>query len=163
MKTIRIDTKTKLSHVENPTVADGLGGVHAHGAVVELPDETAAALVSLGFGDYVDATIKAKAVQQATEDAAARMQAQRQAAARHNMEIWDSLPPGVRARAREDGDSVIEDYLAGLPSVPLDEYEKSDVDVFRPEIGEETPAPAPRRRGRPPKVRPPVPEGGDVH
>lgn len=142
-----------------PMIHDGLGGKHAHGSVVDLPDDVAGNLISAGLGHAASAedSLKAKAAAEEKANAA------RQAHAARDMALWDSLPPDVRARAAEEGDGVVEDYLAGLPQMTLEEYEQADAEPFveanaarepaieAQDIIEERPQPPKKRRGRPRK------------
>lgn len=167
-KTVQIDL-TKLAHVENPKVSDGLGGEHSHGAVIALPSDTADQLIAAGFARPVDAKIAANAVAAAKERAEELKTAAQHARAKSAMDVWDSLPPEVRAEAQEHGQEVVERYLAGLPSMSLDDYEAASGEPFAEaadkkalkEFGDALSDPMPKRRGRPPKIRPAL-EGEDA-
>jgi hypothetical protein len=118
MKTIQV----KLDHTTRSDLHDGLGGVHKHGAVVSLPDDIADQLVAAKLAIFLDGSsaIKATAANKAAQEA--RIQAARQHSAKMRMELYDTLPKEVRARADEEGDSVIEDYLSSLPSQTIEEF-----------------------------------------
>lgn len=137
MKTIKIALPP-----ERKNVHDGLGGIHINGAVVELPDETADALVAMKLAAFVDASSAIDAARAHRERADIERMAQQKARARSSMAVHDSLPAEVRVAVHELGDDVTEDYLAGLNR----EAEEPD-------------EPIKRGRGRPRKFRP---EGSDA-
>ncbi len=133
MKTIQIDL---TSRTNKSPVSDGIGGQHADGAVVELPDEVADALIGLKIAFPVDGSslIAAQAAAKEREEAD-RVQRVKVTAMRQ-MQIHDSLPADVRALVHEHGDEVTEDYLAQVREE--DEQARSYID----------PASHVRRRGR---------------
>lgn len=137
MKTIKIALPP-----ERKNVHDGLGGIHINGAVVELPDETADALVAMKLAAFADASSAIDAAKAHKERADIERMAQQKARARSAMAVHDALPAEVRVAVHELGDDVTEDYLAGLER----EYES---------------APSkPNRRQR--RMMQQKPEGGDV-
>lgn len=140
MKTIKI-----VLPPERKNVHDGLGGVHVNGDVVELPDETADALVAMKLAAFADTSSAIDAAKAHKERADLERMAQQKARARSSMAVHDSLPADVRAAVHEHGDDVTEDYLAGIAR----EHESETLPGL----------PEPRRRGRPRKIRP---EGGDA-
>ena len=109
MKTIQIDLSSRDN--QNP-VHDGIGGQHAHGAVVELPDEVADALIGLKCAFPVDGSSLIAAQQAAKEQRERQRLAQERAAAVSRMRLHDELPPEVRALVHEHGDEATEAYLA---------------------------------------------------
>lgn len=112
---------------------DGLGGVHKQGDIVELPADVAMVGLSRRMVELVDSEAIIEHVRKAEEDMRARHFAEQQALAAKRMRLFDSLPPDVRARARELGEEAIDEYIGTL--TPKAEQ------------------PKPRRRGRPPKPR----------
>lgn len=142
MKTIQIDLTARTN--KSP-VSDGIGGQHAHGAVVELPDEIADALIGLKIAFPVDGSslIAAKAAAKEREEAE-RVQRVKVAAMRQ-MQLHDSLPAEVRALVHEHGDEVTEQYLAHKQA----EEEASARPMYP--IQQIYPADPVRRRGRPRK------------
>jgi hypothetical protein len=84
------------------------------------------------MAELVDSEAIIEHVRQAEEDMRARHLAEQQALSAKRMRLFDSLPPDVRARARELGEEAVDDYIATL--LPKAEQPK-------------------RRRGRPPKAR----------
>lgn len=158
-KTIRVT----LSHTTMTSISDG-ERMLPDGAVVTVSDEVADLFVAKKFGVFVDGS-SAIAARQANKEAdEERRIAARKMGADQRMQIWDSLPAEVRARANEEGDGVIEDYLAGLPSMPLDDYNAAPGEPFveaRDAAAEIEHMAAPKRRGRPPKIKPETTEGGD--
>ena len=109
VKTIQIDLSSRDN--QNP-VHDGIGGQHAHGAVVELPDEVADALIGLKCAFPVDGSSLIAAQQAAKEQRERQRLAQERAAAVSRMRLHDELPPEVRALVHEHGDEATEAYLA---------------------------------------------------
>jgi len=169
-----VQVRIKIAHTARPDIHDGLGGVHHHGDVVELPDEVAIAFVAGGFADLIGAGSYAKVTEASKAADDARALITRHASARVQQDLYDSLPPEVRALAREHGQAVVEEYLQGLPSMPLAEYlahagepfadahDAASAEVLPglPHAAPDMP-PAQKRRGRPPKIKP-TPEGGDA-
>lgn len=160
MKSIRI----KLDHTTRPDVADGHGGVWLHDDECTIPDEAADALVGLGLAEFTDgsSTIKAKAAHAVRADASRLATAKSRAEAADA--VLESMPPEWRARVYEEGDGVIEEWLATRPSLSLEQYEASDADPFT--VANEAAAkalvpelPVKRKPGRPRKT--PI-EGGDA-
>lgn len=139
MKLIKV-TLPKGRH----NVHDGLGGVHQDGAVVDLPDETADALVSMKLAVFADESSRLEAERAHKARADDARLAEQKHRSRQAMSVHDALPPEVRAAVHEHGDDVTENYLAGLA--------KDEDSGVLPGL------PAPRRR-RQPKTRS---EGGDV-
>lgn len=142
-----------LAHTQHRSMSDGAGNDLVDGQVATLPDDVADAFVAKGFGRPADGGIVAQAqaaAKAANHDLEMALHA---LGAQHRMELWDSLPAEVRARANEEGEHAVEEYLQTLQSVPLDEYEAAKTDVFS--------AP-PKRRGRPPKPKTTI-EGGDAN
>lgn len=138
MKTIKIVLPPSRKNVH-----DGLGGIHVNGDVVELPDETADALVAMKLAAFADASSAIDAERAHKERAEIERMAQQKARARSAMAVHDALPAEVRVAVHELGDDVTEDYLAGL--------ERDDSE----------PAPSkPNRRQR--RMMQQKPEGGDV-
>ncbi len=142
-KTIKIDlTKrvTEFMPLERLDISDGHGGVHRHGAVVELPDDVAGAFLEAGLGHIATAEHVQKAKQEALDAADARRIANDKAKAEWRMAIHDSMPPELRQAAQEN-EEVTEIYLAGLmesDGQPIEGADTAETDQ-------------PRRRGRPPK------------
>ena len=131
MKTV----KMVLTGKKKP-IADGIGGKHADGAVVSLPDAIADQFVASKLAVFVDgsSSIEAAAANKVRRDEA--VMAQRKAMAMRAMQIHDNLPADVRSQVHEAGDEATERYLAHLSSI-----EGDDVDA----------APVKRKRGRPRK------------
>lgn len=123
---------TKVVKVIVPEVHDGLGGVHRAGDVVELPLDVAQIFLARNCAVPVSDEDVIAHVRKAEEDMRARHYAEQQALAAKRMRLFDSLPPDVRARARELGEEAIDDYIGSL--TPKAEQ-------------------PPKRRGRPPKAR----------
>jgi hypothetical protein len=123
---------TKVVRILSHELHDGLGGVHKQGDVVELPAEVAYVAIGRHMAELVDSEAIIEHVRQAEEDMRARHLAEQQALSAKRMRLFDSLPPDVRARARELGEEAVDDYIATL--LPKAEQPK-------------------RRRGRPPKAR----------
>jgi hypothetical protein len=141
----------KIDHTTRRSVHDGLGGVWQHGQEASLPDEVADCLVGMGLAYFVDgsSTIKAKAAHEVREAAAKVANVQAKAAT--SSSVYDQMPPEWRARVQDEGDEVIEEYLATLPAVSLEQYEASSADPFT--VTNEAVMQAeslPKRRGRPP-------------
>lgn len=159
MKRVRIT----LAHTPRLNVHDGHGGVWVDGDEPEIPSDAADILVSLGLAQFFD---NAESPKKAQERAAALQRETAQTAATQSASIVDEMPPEWRARVYEEGDSVIEDYLATRPSVSLEAYDASTHDPFTAANDAVTEAElAPKRRGRPPGSKnkaKPNPEGSDV-
>ncbi len=111
MKTVQIDLTARPTM--NP-ISDGIGGQHKHGAVVELPDEIADALIGLKAAFPVDGSSLIEAKEAAKQRLADDLMAQQHAAAKRSMNLHDNLPAEVRAAVHEHGDEVTETYLASL-------------------------------------------------
>ena len=124
---------TKVVRITVPEVHDGLGGVHKAGDVVELPLDVAQIFFARNCAVPVTDEDVIEHVRKAEEEMKARHFAELQALAAKRMRLFDSLPPDVRARARELGEEAIDEYIGTL--TPKAEQ------------------PKPRRRGRPPKPR----------
>ena len=135
MKTVQIDlTQRPNMH----PVSDGIGGEHKHGAIVELPDDVADALIVLKCAFPVDGSSLIGAKEAAKIKAAADIQAQIHAQAKRAMRLHDNLPAEVRAAVHEHGDEATESYLAHLQE-----------QIEQPSINPT--APFKRPRGRPRK------------
>lgn len=111
MKTVKIDLSQRPT--QNP-VSDGIGGEHAHGTIVELPDEVADALIGLKCAYPVDGSSLIAAQQAAKARADADRMAQAKAAAQRRMNLHDNLPAEVRQAVHEHGDEATEAYLEAL-------------------------------------------------
>ncbi len=109
MKTIQIDLSARTN---KKPISDGAGGQHADGAVVQLPDEIADALIGLKVAFPVDGSSLIAAQAAAKERAEADRVQRIKVAAMRQMQVHDSLPPEVRAMVHEHGDEVTEQYLA---------------------------------------------------
>lgn len=143
MKTVQIDLSQRAN--KSP-VSDGVGGKHAHGAVVQLPADVADALIGLKVAFPVDGSSLIEAQRKAKEQAEINRLAEQRAAAARRMQLHDNLPPDVRAAVHEFGDEATEAYLAHLQQQEA-EAERARVEAFN-----QPPAHlAPRRRGRPRK------------
>lgn len=149
LKHVRI----RLDHTTRPDVSDGHGGVWLHDDEPHIPAEAADALVGLGLAEFLDgsSTIKAKAA------AAVRAEDARLSGIKRRAEqedaIYEQMPPEWRDRVKEEGSAVINDYLATLPSVSLEQYDASSADPFTVanEAANADLVPEPvKRRGRPP-------------
>lgn len=105
---------TKVVKVIVPEVHDGLGGVHRAGDVVELPLDVAQIFLARNCAVPVSDEDVIAHVRKAEEDMRARHYAEQQALAAKRMRLFDSLPPDVRARARELGEEAIDDYIGSL-------------------------------------------------
>ena len=105
MKTIQIDL---TSRTKKSPVSDGIGGQHADGAVVELPDEVADALIGLKIAFPVDGSSLIAAKAAAKEREKADKIQRIKVAAMRQMQLHDSLPADVRALVHEHGDEVTE-------------------------------------------------------
>lgn len=112
MKTV----KMTLTGKKKP-VSDGLGGRHADGAVVQLPDDVADQFVAMKVAVFVDGSSSIEAAEANKQRQAEAIMAQRKAMAARAMAIHDALPADVRQAVHEDGDEVTERYLAHLSSV----------------------------------------------
>lgn len=106
VKIIGVGPKKKPAH-------DGLGGKHADGAIVDLPDGTALRMIAAGTAAPVEGG--AIAIRKQAEEHSDRLRlAQQQARARQSMIVHDSMPEDVRHAVYEHGDEVTETYLAEL-------------------------------------------------
>lgn len=143
MKTVQIDLSQRTN--KSP-VSDGIGGKHAHGAVVQLPDEVADALIGLKVAFPVDGSSLIEAQRKAKEQAEVNRLAEQRAAAARRMALHDNLPPDVRAAVHEHGDEATEAYLAHLQQQEA-EAERARIKAFN-EPFRQQPHLAPRRRGR---------------
>lgn len=154
MKRVRIT----LAHTPRLNVHDGHGGVWVDGDEPEVPDEAADILVSMGLAKFID---NRESAARAQERAGARQREVAAQAAARSASIVDDMPPEWRQRVYEEGDQVIEEYLATRPSVSFEAYDASSHDPFT--VAVETVLV--KRRGRPPgsrnKARPPI-EGSDA-
>ena len=156
MKRVRIT----LSHTPRQNVHDGHGGVWVDGDEPQIPGDAADILVAMGLAQFVE---RGESVEMAKDRAdAIRQEAARSSAAR-SASIVDDMPPEWRARVHEEGDGVIEEYLATRPSVSLEQYEASTGDPFTVANEAAMHDVIPKRRGRPPgsKNKPKV-EGSDT-
>lgn len=158
--------KVKLDHTPHESISDGAGNMLRHGEVVSTPAEIADVFVAKGFAVLVDGSSSIQARKDFEAAEAKRRTDLSRAGASARMAVWDALPPDVRAMANEEGDHVVEAYLASLPSMPLDDYEAATGDPFtdaadasQKHLTEVIDPPPQKRRGRPPKPTPP--EGGD--
>lgn len=161
MKTVKI----KLDHTAREDIHDGIGGIHLHDAVVKLPADVADQFVALGFAMFLDGSSAIKAREEQKAVNIARVQEIVKARAEQSSTIYDEMPPEWRKRVQEEGDGVIEDYLASRPSMPLEEYEAAEGEPFverrDAEMNAELMEQPKRKRGRPPKLKP-TPEGGET-
>lgn len=158
MKRVRI----ALAHTTRLNVHDGHGGVWVDGDEPEIPDDAADILVSMGLAKDFDGSQASEARAKARADAI-RQDVAKQAAHR-STSIVDEMPPEWRARVYEEGDGVIEEYLASRPSVSLEQYDASEADPFtvanEAAMADLVPH---KRRGRPPGSKnKPKAEGGDA-
>lgn len=148
-----------ISHTPHASMSDGCGNNVKHGQIVTVPNAVADAFIAKGFARPAeDGVIVAKAEAEAKAAMEERVLANRKQAADLRMTLWDSLPAEIRAKANEEGDSVIHDYLEGLPSMPLEQYEAAPGEPFIE--ARDQAEPAKKRRGRPPKLKT-SPEGSD--
>lgn len=135
MKKIRIT----LEGTGRTDVHDGLGGVHKHGHIIEVPDDVANAFVAAKLAVIADGSSTITAIAEHKEAVSTQQMQAEKARAEAAMRTFDRLPPEVREVAREDGDAVIEDHIASDGSAgPMVEY---DMDTMEPK----------RKRGRPRK------------
>lgn len=96
--------------ITKPKTHDGLGGKYGVGDTTPpLPYANAAKIVSAGRGQFVDAADSADA--EKVVETAKRRGRKRTAATR--MELYDDLPPEIRALAQEHGNEVVELFLSG--------------------------------------------------
>ena len=110
MKTVKFDL-SKRAKPDQP-VHDGVGGVHAHDSIAELPDDVANEMIALGCAFPVDGSSLISAKQRGEEKRAADMIAQQKARAVQAMRLHDNLPAEVREAVHEFGDEATESYLA---------------------------------------------------
>jgi hypothetical protein len=146
-------TATKSVRITVRDVHDGLGGVHHHGDIVEFDAELADFLISRGQAERVQRAEVREAVANAVDMSIERNLREVKSQAEARQAIYDSLPPEVRALAREHGDDVVRVYLdkleqaerrrRGLPAVATHITADAGFEQFDD--------PPKRKRGRPRK------------
>jgi hypothetical protein len=147
LKVIRFDFSLDPRHAARKDWHDGVGGVHRHGDIVHLPDEAADAAIAAkaavaAAGSDAESYQLVKKREEARQEAA-RIASQ-QYMAQQRMAVYDALPADVRAAVHENGDEVVEAYIAEQQQAAAAEAEQEAIAEIVPER---------RKRGRPRKLQ----------